>query len=91
MLPSDLAKAALEIGDRWPDALIYSNHAAANGYKRNPDVPDGALAVDVDRVWPHVCEGEDCNGCCGWYELVAWIDGTGAVHYVRTPQGADGV
>jgi hypothetical protein len=72
----ELVSAATEIGQRWPDALIYPNIAS-----RNPHVPENALAVDIDRVWPHDCDGEsDCTGCLGEYRLVAWIDILGNIH-----------
>lgn len=76
MTPQQLIEAGRILQERWPDALIYPNVPG-----RNPGVPDNALAVDVDRVWPHRCDGdEDCNGCSGEYRLVAWIDILGVVH-----------
>lgn len=78
MTPQELIDAGRQIQRRWPDALIYPNIAG-----RNPGVPDNvcALAVDVDRVWPHDCDGDpDCNECMGSYRLVAWVDIVGAVH-----------
>lgn len=82
MTPDELGRAAGIIHGLWPDALIWPNPPAApNGYQRHPEIPIGCLLVDLDRVWPHECEGDDCNECCGWYELVAWIDGRGNVHF----------
>jgi hypothetical protein len=46
----------------------------------------GALLGDVDRMRPHQCtdpDSRDCNACCGHYELVAWIDEMGRVHYTE--------
>lgn len=77
MTPQQLINAAHQILQRWPDALIYPNIAS-----RNSNVPDDVLAVDVDRVWPHECDDDDCEPCCGEYRLVAWIDILGAVHYL---------
>lgn len=84
MTPSELGAACGILHGLWPDALIYPNPAPApNGYCRNGHVPSNALCVDVDRVWPHECDDDDdfCTWCCGWYELVAWIDIMGRIHY----------
>lgn len=88
MTPVELCRAAAEIGQRWPDALIYANPPAApNGWVQHPDIPVGALCVDVDGLWPHECEDDDdCAWCVsGFYALVAWIDIMGVVHYVDNP------
>jgi hypothetical protein len=80
VLPRELINTLAEVQDRWPNALIYPN-ACCPG--RNPDVPNNALAIDLDRVWPHDCDGDiDCTGCYGWYRLVAWIDILGEIHYI---------
>lgn len=90
MTPLKLAQACAEISQRWPDAIIYANPPAApNGNKRNPELNVGTLCVDVDGAWSHECEDDDGDGCiwckCGFWALVAWIDGMGTVHYVDKP------
>ena len=77
MTPQQLIDAAHHIQQRWPDALIYPNIPG-----RNEGVPDNAIAVDVDKVWPHDCTDDECIECAGRYGLVAWIDMSGNVHEV---------
>ncbi|AIM40412.1 hypothetical protein PBI_ESTAVE1_22 [Mycobacterium phage Estave1] len=91
MTPQEFLAAANEIHDRYPDAAVYVNPPPAlNRYRMNPQIPVGAIAVDLDRAWPHKCplddDEDECLACSGWYELVAWIDPLrGQVHHVDVP------